>query len=135
MKRGCFCDIVNVNKEKQRWKNTTLGEPTRYHFTQMVPVVPKSEWSCFNCPNFIEPIVIYPNVFNCIQVSVKACILSKFEWSYFRLAKIEWSCLKLPKVEWSCSTWPKFEWIYCHLPKVALICWIYPHFSNLWKYF
>jgi len=31
MKRGCFCDIVNVNKEKQRWKNTTLGDPTRYH--------------------------------------------------------------------------------------------------------
>ena len=27
MKRGCFCDIVNVNKEKQRRNNTTLGTP------------------------------------------------------------------------------------------------------------
>jgi len=27
MKRGSFCDIVNVNKEKQRWNNTTLRHP------------------------------------------------------------------------------------------------------------
>jgi len=32
MKRGSFCDIVNVNKEKQRRNNTTLRDPARYPF-------------------------------------------------------------------------------------------------------
>ena len=27
MKIGCFCDIINVNKEKQRGNNTTLRDP------------------------------------------------------------------------------------------------------------
>jgi len=30
MKRGSFCDIINVNKEKQRRNNTTLGDSARY---------------------------------------------------------------------------------------------------------
>jgi len=32
VKRGIFCDIVNVNKEKKRRNSTTLGDPTRYPF-------------------------------------------------------------------------------------------------------
>jgi len=32
MKRGCFCDIGNVNKEKQRRDNTTLRVFARYPF-------------------------------------------------------------------------------------------------------
>ena len=32
MKRGSFCDIVNVNKEKQRQDNTTPMDPARYPF-------------------------------------------------------------------------------------------------------
>jgi len=32
MKRGSFCDIVNVDKEKQRRNNTTLSDYARYPF-------------------------------------------------------------------------------------------------------
>jgi len=41
MKIGSFCDIVNVNKEKQRRNNTTLRDSARYQFV-----------SRFNCPYF-----------------------------------------------------------------------------------
>jgi len=37
----------------------------------MIPIVPMFEWSCFNYPNCIETVGIYPNVSNCIQISLK----------------------------------------------------------------
>jgi len=36
MKRGSFCDIVNVNKEKQRRNDSTLADPTRYTFCMKI---------------------------------------------------------------------------------------------------
>jgi len=46
MKRGCFCDIVNVNKEKQRRNYTTLRDPARYLF------VWRFEFPLFLCTAF-----------------------------------------------------------------------------------
>ena len=60
-----------------------------FNFTQIFPIVPKFEWNFFNYPNCTEAVGIYPNVSDCIQISVKNCIL----------LKLEWSCLKLPKIE------------------------------------
>ena len=34
MKRVSFCDIVNVNKEKQRRNDTTLRYPALYHLVK-----------------------------------------------------------------------------------------------------
>ena len=41
MKKGSFCGIVNVNKEKQRWNNTILRYSASY------PIVRR-----FKCPYF-----------------------------------------------------------------------------------
>jgi len=39
-----------------------------FQFAQMVPIVPKFEWSSFNYPNMIEAVGICPNVCNCMQI-------------------------------------------------------------------
>jgi len=47
MKRGCFCDIVNVNKEKQRRNSTTVemfgsfGLPGSFYQTLLLTSVTK----------------------------------------------------------------------------------------------
>jgi len=87
-----------------------LNEP---QFTQMVPNVPKFEWSCFNHPNWIEVVGIYPNVSNSIQISMKNLYIAQIRLKLFEVAQIEW-------------IWPKFEWSYWHLPKVYLVCWNLP---------
>jgi len=100
-----------------------------FYFTRIIPIAPMFGWNCFNYPNSIEAVGIYPNVSDCIQISMKLL--------YTVLPKLEWSCLKLPKLEWSCSTWPKFEWNYYCLLKVDIVYLYFnlPKFSNSWKYF
>jgi len=39
-----------------------------FQFAQMVSVVRKFEWSCFNYPNMIEAVMICANVSNCMQI-------------------------------------------------------------------
>jgi len=64
----------------------------------MVQISPKFEISCFNYPNWIEAVGIYPNVSNCIQITMKRYILPRLEWSCWKLLKIQWSCLKSPNL-------------------------------------
>ena len=37
-----------------------------FYFTQIFPIVPKFEWNCFNYPNLIEFVELYPNDSNFI---------------------------------------------------------------------
>jgi len=41
---------------------------TLFQFDQMFLIVPKFEWSCFNYPNMIKAIGIWPNVSKCMQI-------------------------------------------------------------------
>jgi len=41
---------------------------TLIQFDQMFLIVHKFEWSCFNYPNMIRAVVIFPNVSKCIQI-------------------------------------------------------------------
>ena len=75
-----------------------------FYFTQIFPKVPKFEWNCFNYPNSIEAIAIYPNVSDCIQISIK----------HFYISQIG---MKL-----------------CEVVKFGLVDWLYPNVSNLCKY-
>jgi len=51
-------NIYNISR-MQIWKKL-------FKFSQMVPIVPKFEWSCFNYPNVIEAVGICPNACNCM---------------------------------------------------------------------
>jgi len=108
-----------------------------FKFAQMVPIVSKFEWSSFNYLNLNEAVGIYPNVSDCIQITMKRLFISQIWMQLFEVAQ-NW--IKL------------FElWRYAKLNEVPLgpnlnraiaICWkliwsveIYPKFSSLWKYF
>ena len=41
---------------------------TLFQFAQMVAIVPKFEWSCFNYPNMIKVVGICPNVSKHMQI-------------------------------------------------------------------
>jgi len=42
-----------------------------FYFTQILPIVPKFEWSCFNYPNVIEVVEIYPNDSDFVYIWLK----------------------------------------------------------------
>jgi len=41
---------------------------TLVQFAQMARIVAKFEWSCFNYPNMIKVVGIFPNVSKCMQI-------------------------------------------------------------------
>jgi len=52
------------------WKNP-------FYFTQIFPIVPKFYKNCFNYPNSIEAVGIYPNISDCIQMSMKLLYITQ----------------------------------------------------------
>jgi len=42
-----------------------------FYFAQIIPVVPKFEWNCFNYPNLIDVVEIYPNDSNFTYILLK----------------------------------------------------------------
>jgi len=72
-----------------------------FYFTQIFPIVPKFEWNCFNYPHSIEAFGIYPNVSDCIQISMKRLYITQIGIKLFEFTQIWKKLLHLPKFEWS----------------------------------
>jgi len=102
-----------------------------FYFTQIIPVVPKLEWNCFNCPNSTEAVGIYPNVSDGIQISVKNLYITQIRMKLFEVAE-NW--IKLCEVT---QFWmKKFHLAQnCHFLKVDLMCWNFLKFFQFMEIF
>jgi len=75
----------------------------RFQFAQMVPNVPKFEWSCFN----------YQMWLRLLEFSQMFLIVRKFQRNTYILPKLEWSCSpKANKAVWSYPKMNKAAWSY-----------------------
>ena len=60
-----------------------------FQFAQIVPIVPKFEWSSFNYTNMVEAVGICTNVCNCMQISMKHLYITQIEMKLFEVSKTE----------------------------------------------
>ena len=69
-----------------------------FHLTQIIPIVPKFKWKCFNYPNSIEAVGIYPLVSDCIQISMKPLYITQTGMKLFEVTQIWMKQFHLPQI-------------------------------------